>query len=309
MKVLLPGIAGFVGKVVLRHLVANGHEVIGIIRSDKDRQQIDNGTTANLIIGDVTDPSALRQAVPDLDAVIYLPGLLREFPSKRVTFKSVHADGVKNLLEVAKSKGATRWVQMSALGVGKGHHTGYYDTKLTGEAHVKRSDLQWTIFRPSVIFSEDYDPRPNFVSELGNVIAKAPVLPAFGNGKYRLQPVALDVLAKAMVDSLTQPETYGQTYEVGGPDKLTYREILKTIATARGMSTKPIVSIPFGPVRFAASLFDKFAFFPVTRDQLTMLEHENVVESDADISMFDNTFHPRTVRFADGVRSYFAGKR
>jgi uncharacterized protein YbjT (DUF2867 family) len=309
MKVLLPGIAGFVGKAVLRHLLANGHEVIGLIRSNKDRDQIGDRASTQLIIGDVTDPSAWAQAIPHVDAVIYLPGLLREFPSKGVTFQSVHADGVKSLLEVAKSKGATRWIQMSALGVGKGYHTGYYDTKLVGEEHVKGCELDWTIFRPSVVFSEDYDPRANFVSELGNVIAKAPVIPVFGDGDYRLQPVALDVLAKAMVDSLTMTETYGKIYEVGGPEKLSYRDILKTIAAAQGMSRKPILRVPFGPVKFAASLFDKFAFFPVTRDQLTMLEQENVVDSDADIAMFSNTFRPRTVRFTDGVQSYFAGKR
>lgn len=307
MKVLLPGIAGFVGRSVLQHLVASDHEVIGIVRSEKDRAQTRSHPAVSIILGDVTDPQNLHSQLPDFDACIYLPGLLREFPSKGVTFKSVHADGVKNLVDVARSKGASRWVQMSALGVGQDHHTGYYDTKLEGEGHVKSSGMDWTIFQPSVVFSETYDPRLNFVSELGNVISKSPVLPVFGDGMYRLQPIALDVLAKAMVDSLTMPETCGKTYEVGGPEKLTYRDILKTIAMAQGAGKKPVLSIPFAPVKFAASLFDKFAFFPVTRDQLTMLEYENIVKNDSDQRAFEGAFHPRVVRFADGVRSYFAG--
>jgi uncharacterized protein YbjT (DUF2867 family) len=309
MKVFLPGIAGFIGKSVLTHLLVQGHEVLGIIRSDRDRGQVLADPRVKLFIGDVTRPRDLVHALPDFDACIYLPGLLREFPSKGVTFKSVHADGVKNLIEVAKVKGARRWVQMSALGVGQGHSTGYYDTKLAGEGHVKSSGLDWTIFRPSVVVSESFDPRLNFVSELRNVISKAPVIPVFGDGKYRLQPIALDVLAKAMVDSLTMTECYGKTYEVGGPEKLTYREVLKTIATAQGMERKPFISIPFAPVRFAASLFDKFAFFPVTRDQLNMLEYENIVHRNEDQREFEATFQPRKVTFANGVKSYFAGKR
>jgi NADH dehydrogenase len=148
----------------------------------------------------------------------------------------------------------------------------------------------------------------NFVSELGNVIGKAPVIPVFGDGLYRLQPIALDVLARSMVDSLTMPETFGQTYEVGGPEKLTYREILKTIARAQGMSKKPLVNIPFAPVRFVASLLDKYSFFPLTRDQLTMLEHENIVQKEEEQIKFERTFTPRRVRFENGVQSFFASK-
>src|SRR3954464_3215065 len=119
MRVLLPGIAGFVGKAVQKHLIAAGHETIGMIRSNSDRDQIMADPSVSLILGDVTKPNELLHDLPELDAVIYLPGLLREFPSKGISFQSVHADGVKNLLDVARSKGAIRWIQMSALGVGK----------------------------------------------------------------------------------------------------------------------------------------------------------------------------------------------
>jgi NADH dehydrogenase len=307
MRVLVPGIAGFVGKAIGKHLLDSGHEVLGVIRSEKDKAAVPTHPRVKLVLGDVTSPDELIRTLPDLDACIYLPGLLREYPSRGITFQQVHADGVKNMIGVAKLKGATRWIQMSALGVGKAY-TGYYSTKLEGEQHVKRSGLAWTIFRPSVVFSEEYDPRLNFVSELGKVIAKAPVIPVFGNGMYRLQPIALEVLARAMVDALMMPETIGKTYEVGGPEKLTYRDILKTIASAQGMGGKPVISIPFAPVKLAATLLDNYAFFPITRDQITMLQHENIVEQNKDETAFEETFHPRRVSFENGVRSYFAGK-
>ena len=307
MRVLVPGIAGFVGKAVQNELLAAGHEVIGMIRSVKDRQMLDR--RVSVIMGDVTDTTLLRDKLPAIDACIYLPGLLREFPQKGVNFKSVHADGVRNVMEAAKSKGAGRWVQMSALGVGRGLQTGYYETKLQGEAHVKASGLGWTIFRPSVVFSREYDPRPNFVSELGNIIRRSPVIPVFGDGKYRLQPIALEVLARAMVASLAMPESYGKTYEVGGPEKLRYRDILRTIADAQGLSKKPMISVPFGPFKFLASILDQYPFFPVTRGQLAMLEHENVVEDPAMQAEFEHTFRPEHISFAEGVKSYFASKR
>jgi uncharacterized protein YbjT (DUF2867 family) len=308
MRLLLPGVAGFVGKAVVTHLLEQGHEVIGIVRSERDKVSVLADPRLRVLIGDVTKPEDLSPKLPDLDACLYLPGLLREFPQKGITFQSVHADGVRNLIEVARAHGATRWIQMSALGVGRGHSTGYYDTKLKGEAHVKASGMDWTIFRPSVVFSEEYDPRLNFVSELGDLVRKAPVIPILGDGQYRLQPVALDVLAKAMVGALQMPETYNQTYEVGGPEKLTYIEIIKTIAIAQGMGSKPMVNIPFAPVRLMASLLDRFAFFPITRDQVTMLRHENIVEDEAKQVEFERIFTPRSVRFSDGVRQYFAGK-
>jgi len=307
MKVLVPGISGFVGKAVQNELLSAGHEVIGMIRSEKDRRWLDPKIT--VVIGDLTETATLADKLPDFDACIYLPGLLREFPQKGISFQRVHADGVRDLIDVAREKSATRWVQMSALGVGRGVSTGYYDTKLQGETHVKASGLNWTIFRPSVVFSEQYDPRPNFVSELGNVIRQSPVIPVFGDGKYRLQPVSLDVLARAMVASLTMPATYGKTFEVGGPEKLAYRDILRIIAAAQGMSKKPIVSLPFGPFKFLASLFDKYPFFPVTQGQLAMLENENVVEDPSLDRDFEQTFSSERKLFTDGVRGFFASKK
>jgi uncharacterized protein YbjT (DUF2867 family) len=308
MKVLLPGVAGFIGKAVLRHLLDKGHEVFGVVRSDRDKAGLPSDPGLKLMTGDVTRPQYLSTLLPDLDACIYLPGLLREFPKKGINFQSVHADGVKNLIEVAKAHGATRWIQMSALGVGRGHLTGYYDSKLKGEDHVKVSGMDWRIVRPSVVFSEEYDPRLNFVSELADLVRKAPVIPILGDGQYRLQPVALDILAKAMVDALQMPETFSRIYEVGGPEKLTYIEIIKTIASAQGMGSKPTVKIPFGPVKLMASLLDQYPFFPITRDQITMLQHENTVEDEDKQLEFEQAFQPRSVRFAEGVTSFFAGK-
>jgi uncharacterized protein YbjT (DUF2867 family) len=308
MRVLLPGIAGFVGKGLLDELLGRGHEVIGIVRSESDLARLPRSGQLQVVYGDVSAPARLSEALPSsFDACIYLPGLLREFPAKGITFQQVHVEGVRNLLKLAKDRGATRWLQMSALGVGRGYSTKYYQTKLEAETLVKQSGLDWTIFRPSVMFSEEYDPRLNFVSELGKVVRMAPVIPIFGDGKYRMQPVALSVLAKAMVDSLSNAETNGKTYEVGGPDQLQYRQILQTIARAQGKK-KPMISVPFGLMKGVASLLDRFPFFPVTRDQLTMLEHENIVRDPKLEREFNATFNPKRITFAEGVQRYYATK-
>lgn len=305
MRVLVPGIAGFIGMRLLGHLLEAGHEVVGIVRSASEIQRLPSSVQVRYLIGDVTDPEKLVLQLPStFDACIYLPGLLREFPNKGITFQKVHTDGVRNLLTICKERGAKRWLQMSALGVGRGYQAGYYRTKLEAEHLVQQSGLDWTIFRPSVVFSETFDPKLNFVSELGDVLRKTPVMPVFGDGKYRLQPVSREVLTKAISDSLELPETFGKTFEIGGPDKLEYQDILKIIASALGKK-RAFVHIPFGFMRSVASVLDTFSFFPVTQDQLTMLENENIVIDPNKEREFFEIFKPETKHFEDGVRNFY----
>jgi NADH dehydrogenase len=247
----------------------------------------------------------LTEAAQGQEAIIYLPGLLREFPSKGITFQKVHVDGVRNLLAIAKESGVQRWLQMSALGTTAEATTGYYKTKWQGEQLVQNSGLDWTIFRPSVIFGSEPTKRITFAGELAHAIKVAPFLPIFGNGKYRMQPVSRDVVCGAIVKSLAQPETIGKIYELGGPEKLTYIEIMRGIAQAMG-KPKPAVYIPFWPVEMMAALFDRYKFFPLTRDQLVMLKNENIVKDPAREREFETTFHPSQPTFAEGLRGYFA---
>jgi len=273
MKLLIAGASGFVGEQITTDALARGHEVMAIVHSNKHAS-----ANAIPVACDVTSIASVESATKNLrvDAVIYLPGLLREFPSKGVTFQGVHVDGVRNLLKASAQMGTTRWLQMSALGTSPNAATSYFRTKWQAEQLVRASELDWTIVRPSVIFPVTPTTKLNFIGELAGVIRHAPVLPIFGDGDYRMQPVALTDVSRVFLDSLEKSEAITQTFELGGPEKLRYEVILKLIASALH-KRRPAIHIPFGIVTFVASLFDRFPFFPLTRDQLTMLKNENIV--------------------------------
>ncbi len=298
MKVFLTAAAGFVGSRLLDDLLAAGHEVTALAHSDRSLEQLRRlHPELNIARGDVTKAGDMLKAVPSgTEAVIYIPGLLREFPSKGITFRGVHVEGVRNTLAAARNAGATRWIEMSALGTGPHGKTGYFRTKWEAEELVRSSGMQWTILRPSVIFDDRPTKLKTFVNEIAKAIRQLPFIPILGTGKFRLQPVSVDDVSQTIVQALSKPETIGKTYEIGGPEKLTYTEIVTTIA--RGLhSKKPKLRIPMVLAEVAAKLFQRFAFFPFTTDQLTMLKDENIVKDRSREEEWKSTFTLPLKRF------------
>jgi uncharacterized protein YbjT (DUF2867 family) len=127
MRIFVAGASGFVGSRVLDDLVSVGHEVTALVHSEQSLEEIARANPNVIVVkGDVTSADDMLRAVPrGTEAIIYLPGLLREFQRKGITFRSIHVDGVRNLLAAAKRSGATRWIQMSALGAKPNAKTGY----------------------------------------------------------------------------------------------------------------------------------------------------------------------------------------
>jgi uncharacterized protein YbjT (DUF2867 family) len=280
MKVVVAGATGFVGEEVVNRLSSEGHEIVGIVHSESGSNALTKThSEIKQVRADVSDDASVRageSAFAGAEALIYLPGLLREFPAKGITFRKIHVDGVRVLIEAAKRLGIRRWIQMSALGARADAPTGYFLTKWEGEQLVRASGLDWTILRPSVIFSTAPTKKMNFVGELANVIRNAPFIPVFGDGNYRMQPVSIEDVADACVKALGLPATVGQSYDIGGPEKIAYEQIMRMIGAAMGKH-KPVFHLPFYLINFIAMLFDRFEFFPVSRDQLTMLKEENIV--------------------------------
>lgn len=307
MHVFLLGASGFVGREVLQQLTAAGHTVVALVRSNQDLDMLTRTYPGvSWIVGDLKDPAKIREQLPSYyDATIYLPGLIREFPRRGIRFEDVHVTGVATMIEIARERRATRWIHMSALGVGRGLRSGYYDTKLQGEATVQTSGLEWTIFRPSVMFSDSPTDRYNFVSELASAVRMAPFIPVLGHGRFRMQPISVREVAKGMAMSLTMPETNHTVYELGGPDKIAYKDLITMVARAMG-SKKPVIHIPLALMKLAATLLDRFAFFPITRDQLTMLVNENIVNDPREEQKVLAQLGLPRQRFVEALSVYFA---
>lgn len=283
MHIFLTGGTGYVGRNVLRALVASGHRVSALIRSGSEGKipkdihdlQYFQGV-GHLIHGSLETPESYRDALSHCDAVINLPGLLREFPAKGITFETVHFLGTKNLVDEARRSSVNRFLQMSALGVHAGAKTKYFSTKFRAEEYLKSSGLQWTIFRPSIIFGKEDEEYENFFLALRDLLTMFPcVVPVLGDGNYKFQPVAVENVAAGFVKSLTVPSSIGKTYDVAGPEQYTYNELLDFTANVIGKK-KIKLHVPMLLMKLLSTLLGKFSFFPVTREQITMLEEGSV---------------------------------
>lgn len=269
MKVFISGGTGFVGEHLNRELLRRGHELRLLTHR---RRQVTEGIEQ--IEGDVTRPETFEEAAMGCDAVINLVGIIREFPFKDVTFKKLHIQATANMLAAAQKGGVRRYLQMSALGTRSDAVSDYHKTKWQAEELVRGSGLEWTIFRPSLIFG----PKDSFVNMLAAQLRLAPVMPVIGNGNYRLQPIHADDVARCFALALEMPETISQVYELCGNDRMSYEELLDSIATALGRPAPFKPHAPLGLMKLIIPVMQNIPQFPITMDQLQLLIEESICD-------------------------------
>jgi len=281
-RVFVTGGTGFVGRSVIQALRAHGHVVRCLVRrgSESDLKGLE---AIERVEGDVLARRPLADAMSGCDAIIHLVGIIRERPASGVTFQRLHVEATENVIGAAADAGVRRLLHMSALGTRVQARSRYHQTKWQAEEAVRASDLDWTILRPSII----YGPGDGFVSMLATLVRRLPVVPVIGSGAGRLQPVSVQVVAEGLARALDQGQSIGQTYAVCGPDALTFNQVLDEIAqVVRGRPARKI-HIPVAAVRGLAVVLDAVPFFPVTVDQLVMLEEDNTCDPKPFLGAFD----------------------
>ncbi|SHJ51214.1 NADH dehydrogenase [Malonomonas rubra DSM 5091] len=293
MKVFLTGGTGFVGQEVQRQLLQKGHQVRLLCHSQK---QTAENPDVEIIQGDTTLAESLQAALQGCDVVINLVGIIREFPGRNITFERLHTETTRNLLHAAKVQGVSRFLQMSANGTRSDAITGYHKTKWAAEQLVRESGLDWTIFRPSLIFGKD----DMFVNMLAGLIRKLPVVPVMGDGKYRLQPVAVTDVAAGFVNALDTPETSGKTYHCGGPEAYSYNQILDLIGATLGKKSVCKIHQPLLLMKPVVSVMQSLPQFPMTSDQLQMLLEENI----CDPAEWQKDLQLELTDFKEGISQY-----
>ena len=292
MQVFLTGGTGFVGREILLQLIAAGHKVRALVRrGSEDKLAVVQDVDVHF--GDVADAGSLAGALTGCDAVIHLVGIIREFPDKGITFQRLHVDATRNLIEAAEAQGVKRFVHMSANGARPNAEAVYHQTKWEAEELLRASDLDWTIFRPSLVFGRGGD----FVDMLADLIRKMPIVPVIGKGRYRMQPVAIEDLAASFVKALDLPKTIGQTYQVGGSESYTYEEILDLTGKAIGKSSVRKLHHPLFMMKPVIKLLEGVAAFPITSDQLIMMLEGNV----CDPTEWTKTFKIKPKSYAEGI--------
>ena len=291
MKVTVFGGTGYVGSYLIDELLDKGHHPVLLVRPES-RHKVRQHDRCTLVDDDIASPDSIQAALSGADAAIYNIGILREFPSSNVTYEALHLEGAKRAMDAAEEAGVHRFLLMSANGV-KADGTGYQRTKYMAEQYLKTTGMDWTVFRPSVLFGEPRG-RMEFATQLYRDIVCSP-LPAplfyegllpLNAGEFRMSPVHVKDVASVFVQALEMPETAGQIFALCGPLSLSWKEILKTIAAAAG-TTKRALTAPVLLLKGLATALDQYAFFPVTRDQLTMLMEGNTCDGDDAFQRFD----------------------
>tara|TARA_X000001036_G_C20679418_1_gene805392 strand:- start:2174 stop:3094 length:921 start_codon:yes stop_codon:yes gene_type:complete len=291
MNVAIFGATGFVGKYLLEELKKHDYNTQMLIRKGSENK-INISSNHKIILGDISNKDSIKQTLKDADAIIYTIGIIREFKRKKITFDDLHHQGVKNVIEEAERLKIKRFILMSANGVKK-EGTKYQTSKYLGEMALINSNLNWTIFRPSLIFGNS-DGREEFCAQLKKDMLSLPfpaplfhkgLLP-FNAGQFKMSPIHVKNVASFFVKSLKMDTTFNKTYELGGPDDYTWKEIIKIISNAYGKN-KWTIPAPVFPIKVLASFLDSFKWFPITNGQLTMLLEGNTCNSDKTFEEFN----------------------
>lgn len=299
MKIFVTGGTGFVGREVVRQLADADHEVIALVRPGSE-DKLPVSERIKLHQGDVKDPDSLQEGVLNCDAVIHLVGIIRESPGQNVTFERLHVEATQNVVNATASSGIRRYLHMSANGVGPENQTDYHRTKWQAEKIVRNSDLDWTIFRPSLIFGSGGE----FVEMLAGLIRKLPVVPVIGDGQYRMQPVAVSQVGETYLKALTLETSIRESYELGGAESYTFNRILDLTGRALGRKKVRKIHQPVALVQPIVNLLESFSWFPMTNDQLVMMLEGNVCNPDP----WAKAFNIEPQAFSDGIADCFRRK-
>jgi NADH dehydrogenase len=281
MRVAIIGGTGFVGGYLTDALLDAGHSVSVLVRQGSE-SKLRHPEQVQTVNGDIADNESILRLLKGCDAVIYNVGILREAPRNGITFESTQYQGLVNTVDAAISVGVQRLLLMSANGV-KVPGTRYQETKYRAEEYALKSGLDVTVFRPSVIFGNPHGTM-EFATQLLNEMVRPPI-PAVSffagsnpkTGAVVMSPVHIEDVARAFLAALEDDDCVGKTYALGGPEILTWEEMVSRIAAAKGRR-KCILPMPIALMRVGATVFDWLPFFPVTREQLSMLEEGNVAD-------------------------------
>jgi NADH dehydrogenase len=274
VKVFVTGGTGFVGPRVVHALRAHGHEVHALVRSPQRGAQL-AGWGAQLVPGDVTDPVSLRAAIEGCSHVVHLVAIIRGRPQD---FERVMTQGTRNVIAAAKEAGVERFVLMSALGTTATTKdvVPYFAAKWAMEQDVLASGLEHTIFRPSFQFGRG-GVLPTFVKQ----VRYSPVVTVIGSGQQRIQPIWVDDVAEYFARAVDAPEAANRTFELGGPDVVTWDDLYRTIAKVLGKRRR-LVHVPTALARAGASATQWAPGAPLTNDQISMIEAGDNVATTTD---------------------------
>ncbi len=286
MNVFVTGASGFIGSYVVRTLLEADHSVRALYRKPP---QADLPEGLSHVVGSVTDPTSLEGLTEGCQAVVNLVGIIEEMPEKGITFDALHDKATGHVIAEARRSGVATFVQMSANGARENGVSAYQTSKWRAEQRVTNAGFErWTIFRPSLVFGDPGPGKKEFAVDLAKKLIKPfPVLPIFGDGQYRMQPIHVMDIASAIADAVSRSTAGGRTYGVGGREALPYVEIVDRITAGLGLKPKPKLHQPIWLARPVIRSVGSLGLLPISIDQFEMLIEGNTCDTEAFYADFE----------------------
>lgn len=287
MDIAVIGATGFVGSHLVPHLVGSGHRVQAVSRQGRRLPAWTEAVTA--VAADAVTGEGLAAALSKVEAVVHLVAIPRE--SGHRSFERVNVGGTQHVMDAARGAGVRRFVHLSALGVTDDPRFRFLSSKWRGEALVRDSDLDWVVLRPSLLFGSG----DGFFNLIKTTLTwwSPGVVAVPGDGRTRFQPLSVDDLAVAVEHSLTDAERAASVYELGGPEYLTYTDIVDRVMAATGKRRLKL-NMPIPLISGLTVITDRMLpIFPVSHDQIGSMSRSNFTDLDA----FEHAFglRPRPI--------------
>lgn len=270
-RVLVLGGTGFVGRHIVANLVTAGHQVVVPTRSRERGKHLILLPTVDLVERDIHDRRALDELVGSADTVVNLVGILHE--RARETFEHAHVELARSVIDACRRASVRRLVHMSALGAAADAPSRYLRTKGEAQALVEASKLDWTVFRPSVIFGRG----DSFLSLFAKLVKLMPVV-FLAAPEAKFQPVFVGDVAHCFAQSVDDDRTIRQRYELCGPNVYTLRQIVAWVTETTG-HVRPIIGLGPSLSKVQAQLLELLPVKLLTRDNLASMSVDSVCKS------------------------------
>ncbi|MGE0340173.1 MAG: complex I NDUFA9 subunit family protein [Xanthobacteraceae bacterium] len=270
------GGSGFVGRHLVRALAKRGWRIrVAVRRPDLAGHLQPLGVVGQIqpVQANLRFPDSVARAAEGSTAIVNLVGILYQSGAQR--FDAVQAEGADAVAKAAREEGA-HLVQMSAIGADKDSASDYGRTKALGEAAARAEKPDAVIMRPSIIFG----PEDDFFNRFASLARISPFLPLIGGGETKFQPVFVGDVAEAIAKAVDGQARSGTTYELGGPEVKSFRELMELTLQEIGRQ-RTLLPLPFAVARLQAFFMEFMPKPMLTRDQVTMLERDNVVSAEA----------------------------
>jgi NADH dehydrogenase len=297
--ILVAGGTGFVGAGIVRELRRSGQPVAVLTRDSSRAQERFPDVELQFREGDVRDPTTLAEAVRGAETVVgcvQFPNSPIENPARGHTFEEVDAKGTENLVEAAKAAGVRRYVYLSGAGAAPDAEYHPFRAKWRAETAVRDSEMTYTMLRPSWV----YGPEDKALNRFLGMSRFLPFVPLIGNaGKQRLQPVFIDDIGRAVAEALIHPTADNQVFEIGGPEILTMKEIVRTALEAVGRR-RLLLSAPKGVMKLAASVLQFAPGRPLTPDAVEFITKDAL----ADPTRAEHVLGMKMMPLREGLATY-----